>query len=118
MRSDCPSGLSLACWSGLIAAVRQRCRGKGVFLASGGKRGREPKTPAVGLRDRCCVVKPDPITTQGQSPWGASEGEGRLSAASAAAHQRVARFVMFFMAYMLVTRMECALRSFRFGIGH
>ena len=65
MRSGCPSGLPLACRSGLIAAVRQRCRGKGVFLASCGEKGREPKTPAVGLRDRCFVVKPDPITTQG-----------------------------------------------------
>ena len=72
--------------------MRQRCRGEGVFLASTGKKGREPKTPAVGLRNRCCVVKPDPITTQGQSPWGASEGEERLSTATAAAYYMLLQF--------------------------
>ena len=43
---------------------------EGVFAAIIGSGGRGPEIPAVGLRNRCCVVKPDPITTQGQSPWG------------------------------------------------
>ena len=50
MCSDCLSGLSLACRSGLTAAVRQRCRGKGAFLASGGEKGRETRIPTVGLK--------------------------------------------------------------------
>ena len=88
MRSDCPSGLSLAGGSGLMAAVRPRCRGEGVSLASKGRRGRElntpaveNETPAVGLRSRRCVVKPDPITPHGQSSRGAAEGEGRFPTA-------------------------------------
>ena len=75
-----------------MAAVRQRRYGEGVFLAPGGKKGREPKTPAVGLRNRCCVVKPDPITTHGQSSRGASEGEERLSTATAAAYDMLLQF--------------------------
>ena len=78
--------------AGWRAAVRQRRYGEGVFLAPGGEKGREPKTPAVGLRNRCCVVKPDPITTHGQSPWGASEGEGRLSTATSAAYQVLLKY--------------------------
>ena len=65
-----------------MAAVRQRRYGEGVFLAPGGEKGREHNTPAVGLRNRCCVVKPDPITTHCQSSRGASEGEERLSTAT------------------------------------
>ena len=85
MRSDCPLGLSLAGGSGLTAAVRQRCHGEGVSLAFFGRRGRELTTPAVGLRSRRCVVKPDPITPHGQSSRGAAEGEGRFPTALAAA---------------------------------
>ena len=68
-----------------MAAVRPRCRGEGVSQAIIGKRGRELKTPAVGLRSRRCVVKPDPITPHGQSSRGAAEGEGRFPTAIAAA---------------------------------
>ena len=38
------------------------------------------------------MVKPDPITTHGQSPWGASEGEGRLSTATSAAYQVLLKY--------------------------
>ena len=69
-----------------MAAVRQRRYGEGVFLTHCRRKGRETKTPAVGLRNRCCVVNPDPFTTQSQSSWGASEGEERLSTATAAAY--------------------------------
>jgi hypothetical protein len=85
MRSDCPLGLSLASGSSLMAAVRPRCRGEGVSPAITGKRGRELTTPAVGLRSRRCVVKPDPITPHGQSSRGAAEGEGRFPTAMSAA---------------------------------
>ena len=71
---------SLTCRSGLNAAVQQRCCGKCVFLAVGSEKGREFITLAVGLRNR----EPDPKTTQGQSSSGASEGEERLSTATAA----------------------------------
>ena len=85
MRSDCPLGLSLAGGSSLMAAVRPRCRGEGVSPAFTGRRGRELTTPAVGLRSRRCVVKPDPITPHGQSSRGAAEGEGRFPTAMATA---------------------------------
>ena len=62
-------------------ALRLRCRGEGVSSAITGKRGREFTTPAVGLRSRRCVVKPDPITPHGQSSRGAAEGEGRFPTA-------------------------------------
>ena len=75
-----------------MAAVRQRRYGEGVFLAHGGEKGRETKTPEVGLRNRCCVVNPDPSTTQSQSSWGASEGEERLSTATAAAYDMLLQF--------------------------
>ena len=78
-----------------MAAVRQRRYGEGVFLAHGGEKGREPKTPAVGLRNRCCVVNPDPSTTQGQSSWGASEGEERLSTATATAYAMLVQIVFY-----------------------
>ena len=81
MRSDCPLGLSLAGGSGLMAAVLHRCRGEGVSLVFTGRRSREPKTPAVGLRSRRCVVKPDPITPHGKSSRGVAEGEGRFPTA-------------------------------------
>ena len=83
MRSDCPLGLSLASGSSLMATVRPRCRGEGVSPAFTGRRGRELTTPAVGLRSRRCVVKPDPITPHGQSSRGAAEGEGRFPTAKA-----------------------------------
>ena len=83
MRSDCPLGLSLAGGSSLMAAVRPRCRGDGVSPAFTGRRGRELTTPAVGLRSRRCVVKPDPITSHGQSSRGAAEGKGRFPTATA-----------------------------------
>ena len=41
MRSDCSSGLSLACRSGLMAAMRRRRRGKSSFPPFGKERGRE-----------------------------------------------------------------------------
>ena len=85
MRSDRPLGLSLACSSSLMAAMRPRCRGKCVSPGFTGRRGREFTTPAVGLRSRRCVVKPDPITPHGQSSRGAAEGEGRFPTAMAAA---------------------------------
>ena len=71
--------------SSLMAAMRPRCRGKGVSPGFTGRRGREFTTPAVGLRSRRCVVKPDPITPHGQSSRGAAEGEGRFPTAMAAA---------------------------------
>ena len=37
-------------------------------------------------------MKPDPITTQSQSPWGASEGEERFSTATAAAYYMLLQF--------------------------
>ena len=72
--------------------MRQGRHGKGVFLAFRGEKGREPKTPAVRLRNRCCVVTPDPIATQGRSSGGASEGEERLSAATPAAYQVLLKY--------------------------
>ena len=94
MRSDCPLGLSLAGGSSLMAAMRPRCRGKGVSPAFTGRRGRELTTPAVGLRSRRCVVKPDPITPHGQSSRGAAEGEGRFPTAMAVCVQTVAFIVV------------------------
>ena len=76
MRSDCPSGLSLAGGSGSIAAVRLRCRGEGVSLALTGERGRELLTPAVGLRSRRCVVKPDPQRRMASPPGARRKGKG------------------------------------------
>ena len=76
MRSDCPSGLSLAGGSGSIAAVRLRCRGEGVSLALTGERGRELTTPAVGLRSRRCVVKPDPQRRMASPPGARRKGKG------------------------------------------
>jgi len=38
------------------------------------------------------VVKPNLITTQSQSPWGASEGEERFSTATAAAYYMLLQF--------------------------
>ena len=83
MRSDRPLGLSLACSSSLMEAMRPRCRGKGVSPDFTSRRGWELTTPAVGLRSRRCVVKPDPITPHGQSSRGAAEGEGRFPTAKA-----------------------------------
>ena len=76
MRSDCPSGLSLASGSGSIAAVRLRCRGEGVSLVLTGERGRELTTPAVGLRSRRCVVKPDPQRRMASPPGARRKGKG------------------------------------------
>ncbi len=64
-----------------MAAVRPTCRGEGVSPAITGRKGRELTTPAVGLRSRRCVVKPDPITPHGQSSRGAAEGEGHFPTA-------------------------------------
>ena len=64
-----------------MAAVRPRCCGEGVSPALTGRRGWELMTPAVGLRSRRCVVKPDPIAPLGQSSRGAAEGEGRFPTA-------------------------------------
>ena len=94
MRSYCPLGLSLAGSSALTAAVRQRCHGEGVSLVFFDRRGRELTTSAVGLRSRCCVVKPDPITPHGQSSRGAAEWEGRFPTAMAVCVQTVAFIVV------------------------
>ena len=87
-----PFGCVHSSHASLRDACTVHCQGVSAAITSSGGRG--PEIPGGGLRNRCCVVTPDPTTTQGQSPWGASEGEERLSAATTAAYHMLPVFFM------------------------
>ena len=84
-----------------VAMSRRRRRGEGVSPAITGKRGRELITPAVGLRSRRCVVKPDPITPHGQSSRGAAEGEGHFPTAMMQLDFKIQAFIFVLILFSL-----------------